>query len=116
MVSNHFHPQKKNMFQQDCYDHVPVDDVYNEDVVVGFHGVQAEILRKVHDEFQNMKICMATIFRSFGESMNLEITRNTRVGAKKTGDGSGTSYSPVRAGLPYTILSIDQSKISPPKC
>ncbi|KAF3566152.1 hypothetical protein DY000_02016193 [Brassica cretica] len=34
------------MFQQDCYDHVPVDDVYNEDVVVGFHGVQAEILRK----------------------------------------------------------------------
>lgn len=56
------------MFQQihdceDCYARVsytvcePVHKVYNEDVVVGFYEVQSEMLCKIHDEFQKMKIC-----------------------------------------------------------
>ncbi|KAJ4884204.1 hypothetical protein Rs2_34297 [Raphanus sativus] len=87
------------MFQQvhDCdyyYDHVsfrePVYDEYKEDVVVGFHEVQSEMLRKVHDEFQKMKICMREHFRSHEATMKcmMETVTNGHVDASNISGGN----------------------------
>ena len=88
------------MFQQlhDCedyYDHVysvrePLYDVYDEDVVMGFHEVQAEMLRKVHDELQKMKVCIADSVKRLEKTVNhmVEVVKDMRSSEEKASDGN----------------------------
>ncbi|CAN6927309.1 unnamed protein product [Brassica oleracea var. botrytis] len=88
------------MFQQlhDCedyYDHVysvrePLYDVYDEDVVMGFHEVQTEMLRKVHDELQKMKVCIADSVKRLEKTVNhmVELVKDMRSSEEKASDGN----------------------------
>ncbi|KAL0702801.1 hypothetical protein Bca4012_058923 [Brassica carinata] len=69
--------------------HVHVYDEYKQDVV-GFHEVQSEMLRKVHDEFQKTKICMREHFRSLEATMKcmMETVTNGHVGASNISGGN----------------------------
>ncbi|KAF2557326.1 hypothetical protein F2Q68_00015961 [Brassica cretica] len=69
----------------------------------------------MYDEFQTMKVCMTENFWSLEATMNhmVEIVRKMN-----TGDGGaidGTASRSSRAVSSYTVLSLDQSKTSPPK-
>ena len=72
--------------------------------------IKITLLRQMHDEFQKMKVSMTESFRSLEATVNhmVEIVR-----MMKAGDGTASRSS--QTGSSYPILSIGQSKTSPPK-
>ncbi|KAH0855058.1 hypothetical protein HID58_020538 [Brassica napus] len=72
--------------------------------------IKITLLRQMHDEFQKMKVSMTESFRSLEATVNhmVEIVR-----MMKSGDGTASRSSQTVSS--YPILSIGQSKTSPPK-
>ena len=95
MVSNHFHPHKKIMFQQlheseDYYDHFSYSVGESEPVYDVFHEVQAELLHKVHAEFQKMNVSITEDFRSLKATMNhmMEIVKKIKLSGRRSDGGN----------------------------
>ncbi|KAG2269749.1 hypothetical protein Bca52824_064304 [Brassica carinata] len=72
--------------------------------------IKITLLRQMHDEFQKMKVSMTESFRSLEATVNhmVEIVRMMK-------DGDGTASRSSQTVSSYPILSIVQSKTSPPK-
>ena len=83
------------MFQQlheseDYYDHFSYSVGESEPVYDVFHEVQAELLHKVHAEFQKMNVSITEDFRSLKATMNhmMEIVKMIKLSGRRSDGGN----------------------------